>query len=776
MTIDLQHHRSAPSRHRHVVLAVATSLGVVAGACTGDGQAGPATSATSAASVTSTSLAATSTSAAPTSTLPGSTTTEPAPTTTVVAPPSPGPSGLRSTAPFSDYRWVEELDDTATYAGPATPHSFGDVLLVPQQEYTFGPDRPAVGDELVDHLEADGFVVQSGSSRFFHDQYKSAVYSYMPLFVTTDSMYHTWHLVFDKVLRDTEQQRLLPTLEHLLAGAVDAARAQERSLVGTELADAAHRTTAYYESAASLVGVDVGDVNELAVEEIDLVEAAVGIVTSPITGSAECAWPDSFVSCVDYSLFRPRGHYTRTPELQRYFEAMSVLGQEGFALAQGVGVVPGALTTRVLVSDPALLADWAAIYEPTAFLVGLADDIGPGELAAVLDAEVPAWRTDPSVLAGADAEAIAAAVLEAHPVAIDPERAGVRVMGARFTLDSYVLDQLAWPNVGTPDDRRVHVSALDLAAAFGSPLARDIQLSTEAGYLHYEQQLDATTDLVGARRPDDWAGTVYDAWLAAITPQFHTRGTAYPDFMRTSAWGAKALQTGLASYTELKHDTVLYAKQGSAGEGEGPLPGDFEPRNWVEPDPVSFGRIAAAAELLRDGFDDRDLLTPETDDLLGRLIELSDWLAGIASRELAGDVATDDENARLYRFGSELEYLWYASSELELDATGSTIPGPDERAGLVTDIFTSSFDYLQLGTGAIDTIYVVVPLGDGRFELAVGGVASYYEFWRSTAELRLTDEEWRAMLAEGEQPVARPAWTAPFLVGAEISTTPRVES
>ena len=694
-------------------------------------------------------------------------------TSTPVAEPA-GITGLRQVAPFAEYRWVPPLDDSDAYAGPATPTSLDDVLLVPSQQRMFDAAEGYDPTKLTEVLETNGFAVQAGYIRFFHDGYKASEYGYQPMYVTTDAVYHSWHLVFDRVLRDTEQERLLPTLERLLAGAVAAARSQETALASTELSDAAHRATAFYEAAATLAELDVGEINDLAAAEIELAEAAAGMQTSPISGVTECD-PESFVGCVDFSLFRPRGHYTRTPELERYFRVMSLLGQESFALDEGVGIVPGLLVTRVLVADPELLAAWTAIYEPTAFLVGLADDIDPRQLAAAADDVMSGWVDRPELLATTDVAAIAAAVLAAHPVAIDPERAGVRVMGARFTLDSFVLDQLAWPNVGrdAPEERRVHVSPLDLAATFGSPLARDLQLETESGYVRYEEQLDAMSELVAARAPGDWAGTVYDAWLAAIEPQFAARGAAYPDVMRSGAWAAKSLQTGLASYTELKHDTVLYTKQGSAGEGEGPTRGDFEPRHWVEPDPVAFGRIAAAAELLRNGFVERNLLTPQTDDLITTLIELADWLGGIATRELDGQVATDAENERLGSIGSELEYLWIASSEIELDQFGMAVAAADERAALVTDVFTTTFDYLQLGTGNVDTIYVIVPLGDGRFELAVGRVASYYEFWRSATEPRLTDEEWRAILDSGPPP--RPRWTADFLVDAEIATEPRIE-
>ncbi len=764
-------HRPRP---HHPVLAVVTAVSLAVAACTrGDDSATTPGVVTTATDTTEPTDAPTSTDAA-TST---DTTTSDSTSITTTVPTVTGVSGLRSIDPFAAYRWVPALADDAVYLGPSTPTSLDDVLLTPSQSSLRDPTTPSAVD-IVERLEANGFAVDgTWGYRFFHDGYKGAAYDAdKPVFVTTDALYHSWHLVFDRVLRDTEQQRLLPILEDFVARAVDAARAQETALAGTGVADAARRATAYYEAAAALLGLDVGPINDLASAEIALVEAAAGMQTSPITGSAECRAPESFVGCVDFSLFRPRGHYTRTPDLERYFRTMSLLGQEGFALDDGVGVVPGLLVTRVVLDDPALLADWTALYEPTAFLIGLADDVDPLQLAAAADDVVPGWRDAPTLLSTADTDRIANVVSADHPVAIDPERAAMRVMGARFTLDSFILDQLAWPNVGSepPDQRRVHVSALDVAAAFGSPLARDLQLATESIYDRYQEQLEKMTDVVAARLPDDWAGTVYDAWLVSIEPQFPSRGQQYPDFMRTDAWAAKALQTGLASYTELKHDTVLYTKQGASSEGEGPEGPDFVPRHWVEPDPVAFGRISAAAGLLHDGFADRDLLTDETDDLLATLIGLTDWLGGIAERELDGIVATDAENDRLRNIGSELEYLWIASSEIDLNEWGGAIPDPNERAALVTDIFTTSFDYLQLGTGGVDTIHVIVPLGDGRFEVAQGFVFSYYEFWRPATEPRLTDEEWRMIVSERLAP-PRPMWTTSFLVGTEIADGPYVQ-
>jgi hypothetical protein len=56
---------------------------------------------------------------------------------------------------------------------------------------------------------------------------------------------------------------------------------------------------------------------------------------------------------------------------------------------------------------------------------------------------------------------------------------------------------------------------------------------------------------------------------------------------------------------------------------------------------------------------------------------------------------------------------------------------------------------------------VLVPDDEGTFQVAVGGVYSYYEFTNPPGD-RLTDEAWRAALDAGEAP-ERPAWQMAFL-------------
>lgn len=663
-------------------------------------------------------------------------------------------SGLPTTAQaaFSAFPGVPLHDpDEPAYGGAATPSSLDDVTVATALRSEI--DEPGVAAALTEQ----GFVVLPGEYRQLHFVYDDNLYSNVPSYVTTDAAYHVWHLVFDKVLRDVEQETLLPALDDLVGGLLEGATDQAIELSGTPLEEEADRVVQLYQVATAMLGHDV-ELGPLAAEEKDLIDArGTAMSTSPITGCQ-----------VAYSMFTPRGHYTRSADLTRFFLGMSVLGQLGFCLPGTIGAPGGdatfdpmrlaVLATRPLVADPGLLALWESIYEPTAFLVGVADDYRPHELAAAAGAVSPSWLDDPTALAGDDALSAVVDLLETtRPVRINADRASVLLMGTRFVLDAWILDQVLPPYVGADSEGRFRSlpSAVDVAAVLGSSLAADIQADAGAGeFANYDDQVAALTGAVANRPVSEWGNTVYDAWLYAIAASFAERGAAFPDHQRTDAWAAKSLQAGLGSYAELKHDTILYAKQAFAEMG-----GDFSeetPRHRVEPDPVVFERLSAMGGLMRAGFTDRGLLG-EHSGLLDDTIELLDFLAGVARTELAGGAVSEEDNERLEVIGAELE--GFAMRTGDQDGQGSV--ERDQDAAIVADIATGvdadlGTVVLEVGTGRFDRILVIGPgTGDG-FQVAVGAVYSFHEFTSETGE-RLTDEVWRAILDAGTAP-ARPPW------------------
>jgi hypothetical protein len=623
---------------------------------------------------------------------------------------------------------------TTTWTGPEWPTSLDAVA-----------HADAVPASLTARLVADGFAIDGTTASTHLAFLYDGIYPYggRPVFVTTDAVYHHWHLVFDRVLREVEEGSLLPVLERLTGAMVEATRAQRTDLAGTASGPAAARAAAYWEAAATLLELDVGAIDPLAQAEVDLVLEHTAWVGSPTIGG-DCATHDG--SCVDYSLMTPRGHYTRTEDLTRYFRAMSLLGNTAAAIFDPDALWTSLLIARALTMNAAAFADWETIYLPTAFLVGDADDYTPLELVAVATSVAPFWGDDPGTLDAAIVAEIGMTLPVLRPVGIDPQRASVRTMGSRFVIDSWIYDQVSDPAV----PGRTRVTPLDVAAALGSDWA--YAPLTEVGFAGYPEAMAVVRAAITARTAHDWGQTAYDAWLYALQPMWLAHDEAFPPFMRGDAWTAKAHQTGLGSYAELKHDTILYAKQGMA---EGDMEPPPEVTHWVEPDPTALMRLASTARLLRDGLNQLDLLRGTSDDpyttlgVLDMFIEIADRLAQIARQELTGDPISAEDNEFLGQIGGWFTEILYATG----------VEGMiDDHGAIVADIFLDALTdtVLEVGTGDFNRIYVIVPDDAGGFEVATGGVYAYYEFWQPRTD-RLTDEAWWLLIEGGTLP-DRPWW------------------
>ena len=103
-------------------------------------------------------------------------------------------------------------------------------------------------------------------------------------------------------------------------------------------------------------------------------------------------------------------------------------------------------------------------------------------------------------------------------------------------------------------------------------------------------------------------------------------------------------------------------------------------------EPAAFERIAAAADLMRRGLDQRGLLTDDAGTLLTALGDHLTFLAGVARTELAGGTVSAGDNERLRDTGTTIEQLvWLTSDPAPDDST----PESDQDAALVADIASS---------------------------------------------------------------------------------------
>jgi hypothetical protein len=632
-------------------------------------------------------------------------------------------------------------------------------------------------------LSKNGFVVlppKPGEYREFYQIYEQNRYNTgpRPVFITTDSIYHVYHLIFDKMLRDLERDSFTATLSTLTSTMLKASYQQYGALKGTPLEEPARRNVAYFAVAAQLLGLaDIvpAEVTDLVNAEVTLINAAGGTQISPIWDRPDL--PEEQKLIEDYSQYIPRGHYTRSESLKRYFRTMMWYGRLTFRLrdnfeTQRALLMTQALRTTKTTDGTSALALWQNIYEPTVFIVGKADDLSFFEYGALMDAVFGA-NADPKTFSD---QAKFAAFMDGAKtlpppqvnsmwvwITEDKEKAtkGFRFMGQRFTLDAYVFGQVIWRNVGTLEKPRGLPKALDFFAAQGSEEAYNILKDMgENQYDNYDKQMTKVRKEISALGTDSWTQNLYWSWLYSLQPLTSPKDARFPAFMQTQAWTRKDLNTALGSWTELKHDTILYAKQTMAEMGGG---GDEKPPlSYVEPNPEAYARLLALATMTRDGLQQRSLLSDVTSGNLNNLITELQFLQRISEAEMNGTEISTDDYWHMFYWGGSLEQFTLAAADTD-SGEGHPIL-EDQKAALVADVATGpiadgTLSALEEAIGQPTIIYVVLP--GQPIRIATGAVYSYYEFPVPVSG-RMTDEQWQAMIEAGKNPSA-PDWTKLFI-------------
>lgn len=641
-------------------------------------------------------------------------------------------------------------------AGVSTP-----VLLSPEQ-------RAAIGRQ--------GFVISPNDAREFYELYERNRYDFVPSFVTSDSLLHGYHVAFDAVLRQSEQSSFAPILVQLDHAMLAQSVAYYEQLGGTPWAEAARRNAAYFAVPVALLEPDwpvPPALADLVAPELAAVRAHAATLPSPI-------FPDDQRG-EDYTQYTPRGHYTKTEELTRYFQAMMWHGRRSFSAAKGSSGGDGqtmvrrqevlmiAALSQAKAGTASALDLWRSIYEPTSFFVGQTDGLTP--VAAIPALEQIYGQTsdvkqlaDDAKLAQFDAaiedlrvEVIQDIVTGDAPATVP----GMRFMGARLVPDAAIFSQLVAPKV----PKRLAPKALDVFAAIGSERAlTHLTSEGDTAIAGYSANMGALRDQFAHLPQDTWSSSVYWGWLDTLRPLIAPVPQGYPAFMRSDAWLDKQLQTALGSWTELKHDTLLYAKQIAVEAGfDRPPPEPELPRGYVEPSPLVYARVAALSEMTKRGLEQRGLLTESGAGVLDATIGLAQRLQRLAEKELRGESLSADDALFIHRYGIELEKLTKAAEYDTTPAAAGT--GEPPQAQLVADIATTPDGIVHVGSGRIFHIFVAVPV-DGTIIVMRGGVYSFYEF---TEAERLSDETWRARLDAGQAP-PRPAWMKPIEVDATVAS------
>lgn len=607
------------------------------------------------------------------------------------------------------------------------------------KDYSVGDASQIVNIERMG-VSADGksalaknlFYLAPPADAQIYSVYKHLSDASLPAFVTTDSVLHTYHILFDYNLRMLEVQHFSPDIVDLSKLMFDEAIAQTVSATRS-VSDAALKNAAFFAVALTLLGesADVpADVKSAVNSELSLISAHQGFAKSPIFGFDE-----------DYSQYVPRGHYTRNDTLKKYFMAMMWYGRMMFRLVNKDDPASAKQQTRSAILITLALKDkafalWKGIYEPTVFFVGETDDLSVYDYTKLLQ-EV--YGSSVGLADLADDTKLQAFIDKAvkikEPRIVSTELAdteakqsgtdtikGFRFMGQRFIPDSYMFQELVYDKVAD----RYFPMGLDVMAVLGSKRAYEI-LDTayhETKYGNYTAQMDSLMRQFAALGADTWTQNLYWSWLYCLMALLNEKGDGYPSFMKKQAWADKELNTSLGSWTELRHDTILYAKQSYALAGA-MMPPREQPKGYVEPNPELYGRLASLAGMTIDGLNSRGLLLDVFSDRLNRLKSLLVSLKSIAEKELTGTAPSEDDYSLIKGIGSSLEGITTFPPEVSEAVSNDT----DQKMAVIADVHTdpNSGQVLEEAIGSPYLIFVVVPV-DGKLTVVEGAAFSYYEF------------------------------------------------
>ncbi len=637
-----------------------------------------------------------------------------------------------------------------------------------------------------------GFMVSERLSKISFGEALLQIYHQdLPVFVSTDAILHAFHISYDRILRDIELGILIEKVDNIL-NQMYAAMPQlhDQYSSNPEMVQMLKDVDVYLSVPRKLF-------NENAVAYYSENNPVVNDILTQIfneQGHQPFTLFSETCRIMDWSQFKPRGHYVSDefPILAKYFRVMMWLGRTELYLlkpsslpvlcpAQTFVDIKRQTIDALLINELFELAGTQPIYDEVEdilqFFVGESDNVTLPNIqfmknavsitsaSELLDSLKLVEFQDTLKNQSFAYQLILSQILYGGnptvPDSIVPASAFM-MFGQRFVIDSYVTGSVVYDRIFYNGSKicRLLPSTLDVLFSLGNDASVQL-LTNELEQYYYSSNLAALRYLIDSYDQDFWESTLYNNWLGNIRsinpPQERNE---LPAFMQTAAYWQQKMNTQLASWAQLRHDNLLYAKQSYTGGTICSFP-----YSYVEPFPDLYLNLRTIADLGYNKFQTFNFSQPglrnKILDYFNILRSVSDTLASIAQKELNNTALSIEETNFLKKMiydqtvgsGSSPYQGWYADlfySDFEtLSQMGVSNPGLMDSDHIVADIHTVPTDCYgasvgwipHVGTGPINLGVWLTELADGQLTAFIGPVLSYYEYTTSEFE-RLTDQEW----------------------------------
>ena len=631
---------------------------------------------------------------------------------------------------------------------------------------------------LCQKLGEEGFaIVPSNHQQLFH-VYERNDYSNFPNFVTTDLYLQLYHLYIDCMLRELEEYQLLPLMTEFSKDMIDAMTAiiHNADNDDNETKRIAGRNLQFFRVAHHLFTgkpIDASYTTEKA--EIEKCMKAENDRSGMLMDyMGDISFP--------YSLFRPRGHYTRDEALKRYFHGMMWVQTATMGLEHETEVKQAVQMAFAMKLFKNIQKKYDKINYLITMLMGQPDNLSMIQVMKEIDKtgmSMDELLNDDKTIAKLtkDLNEIGNKQTRIRPKFEKTSHNKINVMPQRYQPDAEVLQEMV--DYDSKTTKRGVPKGVDVMAAMGVTAAEQILKEEKTEWKELLPTLDRMKKRMGEI---DWNETTATQWMQTLKVMTTGADSQSPYFMQNPNWGKKDLNAALASWAELKHDAILYAKQPMGAEcGGGENVPDPVVKGYVEPN-VKFWKKAAelldnTAKVLKE----QNMMTDKIEEATERLRDEVSFLLRVSEKELAGKEPTDEEYDQISYIGATFENISLSllrTPNQEL-YNWSDIEGADRKVALVADVYTANADnnpaqsILFEAVGDADEIYVVVEIG-GYLYLTRGAVFSYREFIQPIDQPRLTDEEWQKQL-ESNPRKGVPEWMKHILVPTNKMPEPNEE-
>jgi Protein of unknown function (DUF3160) len=636
-------------------------------------------------------------------------------------------------------------------------------------------------------LTRNGFVM-SDRRTFpgFPYAYQTIYGEDLPVYISADAILNAVHRSYDDILKAIEEARLIGDLEALLKAMRTGLGAGRIAVLGkTTTSDAdfylsvalSLLTEVQQAPVAGAIPAEIADFHKKA-------RTGAGYANKVLFGVNRR---------MDFSQFTPRGHYTDSEKLKQYFRAMMWLGRVDLRLIEtqdnGYQVFhrrqfDAAVALRQLI-DAQSETLFNRIDSTIEAFVGESDNMTVPQLKTLLDAlgasslealaKLPDETIANTILSGDHgAQRISSHFMVTKANKTLPLSRTFLLFGQRYVVDSHVFSNVVFDRVKQGKDKRMMPDPLDAAfAALHNNLAGNL-LAPQLSKYDYASELASMRVLVEKHEPAFWTTNLYNLWLGALRTLSPGSGdTVRPTIAQTQPWGRRILNTQLASWAELRHDTILYAKQSYTGG----LSCEF-PDAYVEPYPEFFAALEVFAKLAQTHVASLALgdLGKSVTEYFAKLESHVGVLKDMATNQASGLPPTAQHMAFMNTmitihqgcgdpvlgkgWFSDLYYDWDAGAEYDPTIADVHTQPTDEGGNVVGRVL-----HVATGRPRLMVVTVDTPQGPRAF---VGAASSYFEKvtddWK-----RYTDEEWAKEL-QPKHP-ADVAWMSDLVAGSQSMPT-----